>query len=417
LPYRAVLAARKQFGQERERSRRRDHKIGRPLASTNWGGLRTTAGDPPSEEPEPPPPEVGFLSLGDLPEVASHAIPPALWNYVQGGAAEEVTLHDNRAAFHRRTLLPRALVDIQEIDPTTSILGTPVAAPFFVCPMAYHGSIHPEGELGTARAASRAGILAAFSTLSTASLEEIAAAAPEGPHWFQLYLQPDFTSSQRLVQRAERAGYSAIVLTVDLPVLANRDRQRQGGFALARWPPLGNGTDIQGPPRTFEPRGRVFTLRAEAATGWDVVERLREVTRLPIVIKGILSVDDARRAVEHGARGIVVSNHGGRQLDGAPASLDMLAAVVTEVGSSAEVYLDGGVRRGSDIVTALALGARAVGLGRPFLWGLGVAGTEGVARVISLLKVDLATTMALTGCRQVSAIDASVLGPWRGRPE
>lgn len=359
------------------------------------------------------PPEGGFLSLGDLEEAASRKIPPALWDYIQGGAAEETTLHDNRAAFRRRTLRSRVLVDVTEIDPTTTILGAPVNAPFFVCPTAYHGSIHPDGEKGTARAASAAGVIAAFSTLSTASLEEIAAAAPSGPRWFQLYLQPELSASRRLVERAEKAGYSAIVLTVDLPVLANRDRQAHGGFALARWPPLGNGPDIVGPPRGFDSRGRVFALRSDAGVGWKILDQLREITDLPIVVKGILTADDALRAVEHGARAVVVSNHGGRQLDGAPASLDALPDVVAAVGSRAEVYVDGGVRRGSDIVMALGLGARAVGLGRPILWGLGAGGERGVARVLSLLMVDLLTTMALSGRRRISEIDATVLGSQR----
>jgi 4-hydroxymandelate oxidase len=358
-------------------------------------------------------PDGGFLSLADLEEAASQKIPLALWNYVQGGAGEETSLRDNHAAFLRRTLRSRVLVDITEIDPTTTILGAPVNAPFFVCPTAYHGSIHPAAEMGTARAASAAGILAAFSTLSTASLEQIAAAAPAGPRWFQLYLQPEFSASRRLVERAERAGYSAIVLTVDLPVLAHRDRQAHGGFALTAWPPLGNGADIVGPPRGFELRGRAFTLRSDAGVGWKILDQLREVTDLPIVVKGVMTQDDARLAVEHGARGVVVSNHGGRQLDGAPASLDALPEVVGAIGARAEVYLDGGVRRGRDIVMALGLGARAVGLGRPILWGLGVGGERGVARVLSLLMADLLTTMALTGRRRISEVDATVLGPDR----
>jgi 4-hydroxymandelate oxidase len=368
---------------------------------------------PPSSTPEDLT-EAGFLSLGDLEEAASRRIPPALWNYVQGGAAEETTLRDNRAAFARRTLRSRVLVDVTELDPSTTILGAPVRAPFFVCPTAYHGSIHPDGELGTARASSAAGVLAMFSTLSTMSLEQIAAAAPAGPRWFQLYLQPEFSANRRLVERAQRAGYTAIVLTVDLPVLANRDRQAHGGFALEAWPPLGNGADVMGPPRRFEERGRVFTLRPDVGVGWTIVDQLREITDLPIVVKGVLTGDDARLAVEHGARAVLVSNHGGRQLDGAPASLDVLPEVVNAVGGRAEVYLDGGVRRGSDIVMALALGARAVGLGRPILWGLGTGGEKGVARVLSLVLTDLLTTMALTGRRRVSEIDASVLGPSRG---
>jgi 4-hydroxymandelate oxidase len=372
--------------------------------------LQTTAAESSGVEP---PPE-GFVSLGDLEEAASRKVPPALWNYVQGGAAEETTLRDNRAAFLRRTLRPRVLVDLTEVDPTTSILGTRVNAPFFVCPTAYHGSIHPDGEPGTARAASAAGVLAVFSTLSSFSLEEIATAAPAGPRWFQLYLQPEFSANRRLVERAQRAGYSALVVTVDLPVLANRDRQAHGGFALAAWPPLGNGADIVGPPRGFGGDGPVYTLRSESGVGWKILDRLREVTDLPVVVKGILTGDDARLAVEHGARAVVVSNHGGRQLDGAPASLDALPEVVHAVGSRAEVYLDGGVRRGSDIVMALGLGARAVGVGRPILWGLGSGGSRGVARVLSLLLVDLLTTMALTGRRTIDEIDGRVIGRLRG---
>ncbi|MCI4373417.1 MAG: alpha-hydroxy-acid oxidizing protein [Thermoplasmata archaeon] len=357
--------------------------------------------------------EEAFLSLGDLEEAASRKVAPAFWNYVQGGAAEEITLRDNRAAFHRRTLRPRVLVDVTELDPTTTILGNAVRAPYFVCPTAYHGSIHPDAEMGTARAASAAGILAAFSTLSSASLEEIAAAAPAGPRWFQLYLQPEFSATRRLVERAVGAGYSAIVLTVDLPVLANRDRQAHGGFALAAWPPLGNGADISAPARGFGTLEDHFTLRPDTGVGWEIIDRLRALSDLPIVVKGILTADDASRAVEHGARAVIVSNHGGRQLDGAPASLDALPEVVAAVGSRAEVYLDGGVRRGSDIVMALGLGARAVGIGRPILWGLGAEGERGVRRVLSLLMTDLLTTMALTGRRRISEIDASVLGPMR----
>jgi 4-hydroxymandelate oxidase len=357
--------------------------------------------------------DAGFLSLSDLEAAAGRAVPPALWNYIQGGAAEEVTLRDNRAAFHRRTLLPRALVDVTRIDPTTEILGTPVSVPFFVAPTAYHGSIHPDGELGTARAASKAGVLAVFSTLSTASLEAISAVEPRGPRWFQLYLQPELSESQRLVARAEKAGFGAIVLTVDLPVLAVRDRQAHGGFALSAWPPIGNGPDVRGPPRGFAAQGRFFTLGSEAGSGWEVLDRLREATQLPFVVKGILSPDEAQAAVAHGARALIVSNHGGRQLDGAPSSLDVLPSVVRAVGGRAEVYLDGGIRRGSDIVMALALGARAVGLGRPVLWALGVGGERGVALFLSLLTTDLVTTLALTGCRRLSEADERVFGPRR----
>ncbi|MCI4365128.1 MAG: alpha-hydroxy-acid oxidizing protein [Thermoplasmata archaeon] len=356
----------------------------------------------------------GFAGLGDLEDSAAHTLPPALWDYVQGGAAEETTLRENRRAFLRRTLRPRVLVDISEIDPTTTLLGSAVAAPFYVSPTAYHGAVHPDGEAGTARAASEAHVLAAFSTLSTASLEAIATAAPHGPRWFQLYLQPEFASSRRLIERAEKAGYAALVLTVDMPVVANRDRQSKAGFALLESPPLGNGPEIVGPARGFVPRGSTFTLRSETSSGWDVLDRIQSVTSMPLVVKGILTGEDARTAVEHGARAVVVSNHGGRQLDGAPASLDALPEVVAAVGDRAEVFFDGGVRRGADIVMALALGAKGVGIGRPILWALGVGGQAGVERVLSLLKHDLVTTMALTGRRRVSEIDASLMGTPHG---
>jgi 4-hydroxymandelate oxidase len=249
-----------------------------------------------------------------------------------------------------------------------------------------------------------------FSTLSSCSLESIAESAPTGTRWFQLYLQPEFDASARLVERAQRAGFRALVLTVDMPVLANRDRQIRGGIAVDAPAPVGNGPDIQAPSRGPVPDGDRYVLRKETGATWELVDRLRALTSLPIVIKGILTGDDARRAVEHGARAVIVSNHGGRQLDGAPASLDALSEVVAAVGPLAEVYLDSGVRRGSDILMALALGAKGVGIGRPVLWALATGGELGVARLFSLLKLDLATVMAVTGRTSIPAIDGSLLG-------
>lgn len=355
----------------------------------------------------------GFLTLGDLEAAAAEKLPGDVWAFIQGGAGEEMTLRSNRDAFHQRTLLPRPLAGVASLDLSTRLLGAPVGAPFFLAPTAYQGLVHPEGECGTARAACGAGVLAVFSTLSTCSLETIAEAAPTGLRWFQLYLQPDFESSERLAARAERAGYRALVLTVDMPVLANRDRQIRGGVAVRSPPPTGNGPEILAPDRSPVPEGGHFVLRRDAAATWEVLDRLRATTHLPLVVKGILTRDDARRAVEHGARALIVSNHGGRQLDGAPAALDVLAEVVAEVGSHAEVYFDSGIRRGSDIAMALALGARAVGIGRPVLWALAVGGEAGVARLLSLLKLDLTTVMALTGRSTIPAIDGTLLGPPR----
>jgi 4-hydroxymandelate oxidase len=352
----------------------------------------------------------GFLTLGDLEAAAAAKVPEEIWAFVQGGAGEETTVRANREAFHRRTLRPRVLTGVDSLDLRTRLLGEAVSAPFFVAPTAYQGLLHPDGEVATARAARDAGILGVFSTLSSCSLESIAESAPTGTRWFQLYLQPEFDASARLVERAERAGFRALVLTVDMPVLANRDRQIRGGIAVDAPAPVGNGPDIQAPSRGPVPDGDRYVLRKETGATWELVDRLRTLTSLPIVIKGILTGDDARRAVEHGARAVIVSNHGGRQLDGAPASLDALSEVVAAVGPRAEVYLDSGVRRGSDILMALALGAKGVGIGRPVLWALATGGELGVARLFSLLKLDLATVMAVTGRTSIPAIDGSLLG-------
>jgi 4-hydroxymandelate oxidase len=350
-------------------------------------------------------------TLGDLELEASRSVDDDIWGYIQGGAGEEETLRSNREAFRRWTIRPRMLSDVRSIDPGTTFLGAPVRLPFFVSPMAYQGLVHPDGERGTARAAARAGILAIFSTLSTDPLEAIAASRPSGPRWFQLYLQREIAASRRLVVRAEKSGYTAIVVTVDTPILGARDRQMRSGFAIASPVPVGNGVDARSPDRGPVVRGDHYELSPPADATWDVLDRLREATRLPIVVKGVLTAEDARLAVEHGARGIIVSNHGGRQLDRAPAALDVLPEVVAATGNRAEVYFEGGIRRGSDAIVALALGARGVGLGRPVLWALAVNGERGVSWWLDLIGMDLATGLALAGRRSIRELDRSVLGP------
>jgi 4-hydroxymandelate oxidase len=345
-----------------------------------------------------PPPKPAFRTLSELERAAEARASPAIWDYIQGGSGEERTLRENHEAFRRRTLRPRVLVDVSTIDPRATLLGTPLSAPFFIAPTAYQGQVHPEGEPAMARAAAGARVLSVFSTLSTFSLEAIARAGGASPRWFQLYLQPEFARTEELVHRAERAGYGAVVLTVDVPLLAVRDRQARGGFALDAPVPLGNGAEYVSPPRAPTEDGARFHLPAGTAPDWSIVDRLRAVTRLPIVVKGVLRAEDARSAVGHGAKAVVVSNHGGRQLDGAPASLDVLAEIVGAVGADAEVYLDGGVRRGSDIAIALALGARGVGIGRPALWALAAGGADGVAQYLELLRAELVNVMALCGC-------------------
>jgi len=354
---------------------------------------------------------IGFSSLSDVEEVAARKVAPKIWSYIEAAAATGWTDRANREAFDRWVLQPRVLAGVREVDLRTRLLGEAVRAPVFVAPTAYQGLIHSAGEAGTARAASRAGLLAMFSTLSSRSLEEIASVRPRGPRWFQLYLQPEWSATELLVRRAEKAGFTAVVLTADVPVLGVRDGQLKTGFAIDSSIPLGSGPGVLPPSRGPERVRETYSLGRPSAESWEVVDRLREVTALPLVVKGVLTADDARRSVEHGAQAVVVSNHGGRQLDRTPASLAALPAVVAAVGKRAEVYLDGGVRRGSDVLIALALGARAVGVGRPLLWALAANGEAGVAHYLSLLTSDLATAMALAGRRSLSEIDRSLILP------
>lgn len=339
----------------------------------------------------------GFSTIGELESVAAQWVREPIWAYIQGGAAEEHAVRRNREEFLRYYLRPRSLSGASAVDIRTSLLGAPSSAPFFVAPMAYAGSVHPDGEPAIARAAASEQVLSAFSTLSSYPLDAIARSSGSGARWFQLYLQSDVEVSLRLVRHAEASGFSAVMLTVDTPVLGSRDRQAKGGFAMEAPVPVGEGPEVRSPPRAPVLEGGVYRLRSEAGSTWEVVNELRKATHLPIVVKGILTAEDAQSAVAHGARGIVVSNHGGRQLGAAPATLTVLPEVVHAVRGRAEVYLDGGVRRGSDILVALALGAKAVGVGRPVFWALAVGGSDGVARYLSLLKTELATDMALIG--------------------
>jgi len=354
----------------------------------------------------------GISSLGELEEVASRHTSARVWSYIEGAAAAGWTDRENRAAFDRWVLRPRILSSVHEVDLRASMLGADVAAPVFVAPTAYQGLVHSRGELATASAAARAGLLAVFSTLSSRSLEEIARAKPTGPRWFQLYLQPKWAATRALVRRAETAGYSALVLTADVPVLGVRDGQLKTGFAIDSSLPLGNGPRVVPPSRGPVRWGDRYSLRPAFPESWEVVDRLREMTELPVVVKGVLHPDDARRAAQHGARAIVVSNHGGRQLDRSPSSLSVLPSVVKAVGDRVEVYLDGGVRRGSDVLIALALGAKAVGVGRPPLWALAAGGEAGVDRYFSLLLSDLASALVLTGRPSIAAVDRSLVAQY-----
>jgi isopentenyl diphosphate isomerase/L-lactate dehydrogenase-like FMN-dependent dehydrogenase len=355
-----------------------------------------------------PPP---FGTLTDLPEAARARLTDAVWGYVQGAAGAERTARANEAAFDRWTLLPQPLAALRSVALGTKLLGTAVRAPFFVAPTAYQREVHPDGERATAAAAASVGVLMVASTLSSNPLEAIARASGDGPRWFQLYLQPSFDASLALVRRAEQAGYAAIVLTVDAPVLGSRDQQARTGFALDALPPIGNGPGVRPPPRGPGWTGGTYDLGDAADVSWSALERLVQATELPVVVKGLLSADGARRAVDLGARGIYVSNHGGRQLDRSPATLDVLAEVAEAVGRRAEVYVDGGVRRGSDVAIALALGARAVGLGRPVLWALAAGGRSAVERYLQLLGAELGNSLLLLGCPEVARLDRQAVVP------
>ena len=314
-----------------------------------------------------------------------------------GGSWDETTLADNGAAFRRRQFRASVLSGVMaaDVDLSTTVLGRPVPTPFGVAPMAQFGFCHPDAELPAAAAAATAGWTFALSTLSTRSIEEVArACAPGSPgdRWFQLYVQDDLGVSRSLVERAEAAGYTALVITVDLPVIGYRDRDLRGtGLALhyGNLPPVGDATTT-----TIGRRHPPLT--------WDLIDRVRTWSSLPMLIKGILVPEDARLAVEHGAAGVVVSNHGGRQLDRVPAALDALPGVVAAVGDRAEVYMDGGIRRGLDVVMAVALGARAVFVGRPVLYGLTIGGEAGVTRVMEILRRETERAMVLLGVARVA---------------
>ncbi len=336
----------------------------------------------------------GIATLDELEPLAREVMDEAAFDYVAGGSWDEISLDENEIAWRRRRFRPRVLVDVSSIDPSTTLLGVPVAFPVAVAPMAVQGLAHPDGELAAVRGTAAAGVPYILSTTSSRSIEEVAAAAPDALRWFQLYVQSDAARTRGLVERAAAAGYGAIVLTVDLPVLGSRDRDRRSGFAL---PPLGNFREV-GATHGRHAEGEPELQNATTLT-WDDLAEIRGWSGLPLVLKGILTGEDARLAVEHGADAIVVSNHGGRQLDRVQAGVDALAEVVAAAGGRTEVWVDGGVRRGLDIAIALSLGAQGVLIGRPVYWALAIAGEAGVERALAILRDEFETALALLGTR------------------
>jgi 4-hydroxymandelate oxidase len=338
------------------------------------------------------------INLFDYEALAQQRLEPAVWDYYQGGSGDEVTLRENRAAFERILLRPRVLVDVSAIDMRTTVLQTPVRMPILIAPTAAHSLAHPQGELATARAAGRAGTVMIVSTTASYSIEEVAAVAG-GELWLQLYSHHSRETTGQLVRRAESAGYRAIVLTVDTPFLGRRERDIRNHFLIGQRVRLPN----------FPPDAAESSARRHLVDTWETVDWLQSFTKLPVLLKGILRGDDAQMAAERGVAGIIVSNHGGRQLDGTLASIEALPEVAGAVAGRCEVYVDGGIRRGSDVLKALALGARAVLIGRPALWGLAADGEAGVYRVLELLRAELELTMALSGSPSLSSVDRSLL--------
>lgn len=335
------------------------------------------------------------VNLGDLPALVEAKLDAGPLGYFAGGAGDERTLVDNEAAFARRRLLPRVLVDVDNVNTATTVLGTEIALPAIVAPVALQKMAHPDGECGMARAAAGAGTLMCVSTLATSTAREVHEAAPSAPRWFQLYVLKDRAVTHALIDEAVDCGYRALVLTVDAPRAGRRERDLRTGFAVPPGIDMPGVTAAAGHSSGLTPAG--FFSLVDASLTWKDLERLVEQVDLPVIVKGVHAAADARLALQHGAAAVVVSNHGGRQLDGVPAGIDMLEAVVQEVGGDAEVYVDGGVRRGTDILKALALGARAVLVGRPMLWGLAHDGEAGARWVLDTLKAELELGLMLLG--------------------
>jgi isopentenyl diphosphate isomerase/L-lactate dehydrogenase-like FMN-dependent dehydrogenase len=349
----------------------------------------------------------GVVSLADFEPLARLAMEPGAFDYVAGGAWDEISLAENEAAWRRRRLRPRVLVDVSRVDAATSMLGTPTTLPLAIAPMAGQSLAHPDAEVAVARAAAVAGVPFILSTMSTRPMEDVAAGSPDGVKWFQLYIQADPGRSRALVERADAAGFRAIVLTVDLPVLGFRERDRRSGFDLVG--PHGNfvafetgATHAGGihDDGLGDGLGDGFAqLEEDLLTGlsWDDLATIRGWSSLPLVVKGIMTPEDARLAVDHGVDGIVVSNHGARQLDRVQAPVDVLESIVAAVDGATEVWVDGGVRRGLDLAIARALGARGVLIGKPIYWALAAGGQAGVERALAMLREEFEIVLALLG--------------------
>jgi isopentenyl diphosphate isomerase/L-lactate dehydrogenase-like FMN-dependent dehydrogenase len=349
-----------------------------------------------------------LLTLKDYEAAAQRRLPKRVYDYYAGGAADEITVRENEAAWSRLRLRPRVLVDVSAVDVRTTVLGQPVALPVLTAPCALNALAHPEGELAVARAAAELGVAQILSTVSAYSLEEVAAAA-NGLRWLQLYCYRDRGLTHTLVERAEAAGFNALCVTVDVPAPGLRERDLRNRFRVPAHIRVANFDHLLHDFADGSSLLKYVGEQFDPALTWEGLDWLRSFTQLPIVVKGVLTAEDARLAVQHGVAGIVVSNHGGRQLDSVVATAHALPEVVEAVAGRVEVFVDGGVRRGTDVLKALALGAQAVLIGRPYLWGLAVEGEAGVRRVLQLLADDLCLSLALAGCPSLRAVSSALL--------
>jgi isopentenyl diphosphate isomerase/L-lactate dehydrogenase-like FMN-dependent dehydrogenase len=341
------------------------------------------------------------LNVWDYEALARERLEPGPHGYFAGGAGDELTLRDNVEAYRRLRLRPRVLVDVDSCTTATTVLGHEVAMPLIVAPVAFQRVAHPDGEVGMARAALAAGTIMCLSTMATSTSAEVAATGVA--RWFQLYVFRDEGMTRQLVAQAVAEGFTALVLTVDTPVLGRRERDFRTGFTI---PPEITVVSLGGGGVT--PAGAF--AQVSSSVSWRDVERLASESGLPVLVKGVLTAEDARLACEHGAAGIVVSNHGGRQLDGVAATIDALPEVVEAVDGRVEVLVDGGVRRGTDVVKALALGARAALAGRAPLWGLAARGEDGAAHVLELLRAEILAALQLVGCASPADVGRDRVG-------
>jgi 4-hydroxymandelate oxidase len=339
------------------------------------------------------------ITVSDYEPLARDRTDPAAWDYQAGGAGDEVSLADNRAAWDRIRLRPRVMVNVAGRDLATSAFGIELRHPIVVAPTAAHALSHADAERATARGASATGGLFTLSTISSVSMEDVAAATPAAARWFQLYAPADRDACRALVERAAAAGYSAVAVTVDLPLPGNRERDLRSGFEVDL------GVHLP-PEQLVDPETGIVVL---PTFDWDEFAWLRSICPIPLVAKGILRADDALRAVDAGCDGVWVSNHGGRQLDTSVAGAEALPEIAEAVGDRALLVVDGGVRRGIDVLKGLALGADLVAIGRPALWGLAVDGADGVQHVIELLRDELSLSMALAGCRSIAEVTRDLL--------